>query len=284
MDVVAFSIRRPVFAWVLMSALIIFGGIFVNRLGVSQLPDVDFPVLTVSAIYEGASPEVVESELIDPIEQQLLSIEGIQQMRASVRQGGGSVTLDFKIDRDIDIALQEVQAAISSLRLPPGVDPPVIRKQNPEESPIMFISVFADKPIREVVTFVEDAVLDQFRFLPEIGEVSIGGFSSRNLRIWPNMVELRKRDLTVLDLVEAVTSQHVETAAGQFSDGLTERRVRWLGEAASAEEVGKIRILKRSGSVIHDAVIRVGEWTRCHFHQRAQNARCQRSRGRRNGH
>lgn len=242
-----------------MSALIIFGGVLANRLGVSQLPDVDFPILTVSAVYEGASPEVVEAELIDPIEQQLLSIEGIQQMRASVRQGGGSVSLDFDIDRDIDVALQEVQASLSSLRLPPGVDPPVIRKQNPEESPIMFISVFADKPIREVVTFVEDVVLDQFRFIPEIGEVSIGGFSVRNLRVWPNMAELRKRDLTVTDLVDAVTTQHVDTAAGQFSDGLTERRVRWLGEAASPEEVEKIRILRRSGSVIHDAVIRVGD-------------------------
>lgn len=242
-----------------MSALIIFGGVLANRLGVSQLPDVDFPILTVSATYEGASPEVVEAELIDPIEQQLLSIEGIKQMRASVRQGGGSVSLDFDIDRDIDIALQEVQASLSSLRLPPGVDPPVIRKQNPEESPIMFISVFADKPIREVVTFVEDVVLDQFRFIPDIGEVSIGGFSVRNLRVWPNMGELHKRDLTVTDLVDSVTTQHVDTAAGQFSDGLTERRVRWLGEAASPEEVEKIRILRRSGSVIHDAVIRVGD-------------------------
>lgn len=242
-----------------MSALIIFGSVLVNRLGVSQLPDVDFPVLTISATYEGASPEVVESELIDPIEQQLLSIEGIKQMRASVRQGGGSVSLDFDIDRDIDIALQEVQASLSSLRLPPGVDPPVIRKQNPEESPIMFVSVFADKPIREVVTFVEDVVLDQFRFLPDIGEVSVGGFAVRNLRVWPNMAELRQRDLTVTDLVDAVTTQHVDTAAGQFSDGLTERRARWLGEAASPEEFEKIRILRRSGSVIHDAVIRVGD-------------------------
>lgn len=259
MDLIAISIRRPVFAWILMSALIVFGAILANRLGVSQLPDVDFPVLSVSVTYEGAAPEVVEAELIDPIEQQLLSIEGIKQMRASVRQGGGSVSLDFDIDRDIDVALQEVQASLSSLRLPPGVDRPVIRKQNPEESPIMFISIFADKPIREVVTYAEDFVLDQFRFIPEIGEVSIGGFSSRNLRIWPNMIELARRDLTVTDLVDTVNVQHVDTAAGQFSDGKTERRVRWLGEAASPEEIKGIRILRRSGSVIHDAVIKIGD-------------------------
>lgn len=242
-----------------MSAMIIFGAISAGRLGVSQLPDVDFPVLSITTTYEGASPEVVEAELVDPIEQRLLSIEGIKQMRASARQGAGTVVLDFDINRDIDVALQEVQAALSSLRLPQGIDPPVIRKQNPDDSPMMFISIYADKPRREVIKFIEDAVLDQFRFLPEIGEVSIGGFSERNLRIWPDLKKLRKYDLTVTDLSDAITTQHVETAAGQFSDGTTERRIRWLGEASSPEEVEKIRILKRSGSIIYDAVIHVGD-------------------------
>lgn len=257
MDLIAISIRRPVFAWILMSALIIFGAILANRLGTSQLPDVDFPILTVSVTYEGAAPEVVEAELIEEIEEKLISIEGIQQIRSSVRQGGGSVSLDFDINRDIDVALQEVQAALSSLRLPPGVDPPIIRKQNPEEQPIMFVSIYADKPLREVVSYTEDFLLDQFRFLPEIGEVSIGGFSTRNLRVWPDLAKLRKFDLTVLDLVDAITVQHVDTAAGQFSDGKTERRVRWLGEATSPEKLGEIQILRRSGGVIYDAVIRV---------------------------
>ncbi len=260
MDLIAISIRRPVFAWILMSALIIFGGVLATRLGVSQLPDVDFPVLSISVTYEGAAPEVVEAELIDPIEQQLLSIEGIKQMRSSVRQGGGTVSLDFDIERNIDVALQEVQASLSSVRLPVGVDRPIIRKQNPEEQPIMFISISADKPLREVVSFTEDVVLDQFRFIPEIGEVSIGGFSSRNLRIWPNLKELAKRNLSVLDLVDAVTTEHVDTAAGQFSDGKTERRVRWLGEATSPDEAGNIRILKRAGGgIIHDANIRFSD-------------------------
>lgn len=257
MDLIAISIRRPVFAWILMSAMIIFGAILANRMGTSQLPDVDFPILTISVAYEGAAPEVVEAELIEDIEEKVISIEGIEQIRSSVRQGGGTVSLDFNINRDIDVALQEVQAALSSLKLPPGVDPPVIRKQNPEEQPIMFISIYANKPLREVMSYTEDFLLDQFRFLPQIGEVSVGGFSTRNLRIWPDLEKLKKYDLTVLDLVDSVTVQHVDTAAGQFSDGKTERRVRWLGEATSPEKLGDIQILKRAGGVIYDAVIHV---------------------------
>jgi hydrophobe/amphiphile efflux-1 (HAE1) family protein len=262
MDLIAISIRRPVFAWILMSAMIVFGAILANRLGVSQLPDVDFPILNVSVTYEGAAPEVVEAELIEPIEEALISIEGIKQMRSSVRQGGGSVSLDFDITRNIDVALQEVQASLSSLRLPVGVDPPVIRKQNPEEQPIMFVSLYANKPLREVVSYTEDYLLDQFRFLPEIGEVSIGGFSTRNMRIWPDLKKLKKYDLTVLDLVDAITVQHVDTAAGQFTDGKTEKRVRWLGEATSPEMLGDIQILRRSGGVIYDAVIHLKDVAR----------------------
>lgn len=257
MNLIRISIQRPVFAWILMSALIIFGAISFNRLGVSQLPDVDFPVLSISVNYEGASPEVVEAELIDKIEQALLSIEGIEEMRSSVRQGSGSVTLNFDIDRNVDVALQEVQTALSQVRLPESVDPPVVRKRNPEESPIMFISVTTEKPLRETLIWADTYLLDQFRFIPGIGEVDIGGFSSRNMRIWPKLDKLRQYELTVIDLLDAIETQHLESAAGQFDNGKREYRVRWLGEAVSAAEVGNIRILRRGGQIIQDREFRV---------------------------
>lgn len=251
MNLVSLSIRRPVFAWILMSAFIIVGAICANRLGVSQLPDIDFPVLSISVSYEGASPEVVESELIEPIEERLLGIEGVKQMRSSVRQGAGSVTLDLQIERNVDVALQEVQAALSQLRLPPGVDPPVIRKTNPEDNPFIFLGVVSDKPTKEVIHWIDSFLLDQFRLIPGIGEVGISGYPERNLRIWPDMQKLKELDLTVVDIVTALKSQHLESAAGQFAEGDKELRVRWMGEAVSPEDVGRIRILRRGGEIIH---------------------------------
>ena len=161
MNLIKLSIERTVFAWILMSALIIFGAISLNRLGISQMPDVDFPVLSISVTYEGAAPEVIEADIIDQMEQRLLSIEGLIEMRSTVRQGEGSIRLDFDINRNIDVALQEVQAALSRLRLPSDVDPPIIRKRNPEESPIMFVSVYADRPVREVLLFMENCFRKQ---------------------------------------------------------------------------------------------------------------------------
>lgn len=257
MNLIELSLRRPVFAWILMSALIVFGAVCASRMGVSQMPDVDFPVLNVSVRYEGASPEVVEAEIIDPIEQTLLSIEGIKEMRSNARQGSASVNLDFDIDRDVDVALQEVQSALSQLRLPTDVDPPVISKRNPEEQPIMFLGVSSSAPLREVVSWLDNYLLDQFRFIPGIGEVAIAGFSQKNLRVWPDVTKLKQADLTVTDLLDAIETQHIETSAGQFIEGQRELRVRWLGEAADPVEFGNIQILRRGGQIIQDKIYRI---------------------------
>jgi multidrug efflux pump subunit AcrB len=263
MNLIDLSIRRPVFAWVLMFGLIVFGAISLNKTGVSQMPDVDFPVLNVSVTYEGAAPEVVESELIDPIEEKLLSIEGIEEMRASASQGAGRVTLYFNINRNVDVALQEVQSVLSQLRLPTNVDPPIIRKQNPEEDPILILSVYGDVPIRELLRWTDLYLLDQLRFIKGVGEVNIGGFSDRNLRVWIDPKKLEKYDLTINDVVDALKSQHLESAAGQLVEGERELRLRWLGEATNPDQVENIRILKRNGSGINfDRVIRIADVAR----------------------
>lgn len=263
MNLIDLSIRRPVFAWVLMFGLIVFGAISMLKTGVSQMPDVDFPVLNVSVTYEGAAPEVVEAEIIDPIEEKLLLIEGIEEMRASASQGSGRVTLYFNINRNVDVALQEVQSALSQLRLPTNVDPPVIRKQNPEEDPILILSVYGDVPIKELLRWTDVYLLDQLRFLPGVGEVNIGGFSDRNLRVWIDPKKLEQFDLSVSDVVEALKTQHLESAAGQLVEGERELRLRWLGEATDPEQVGDIRILRRAGAAItFDRVIRVKDVAR----------------------
>src|SRR5437868_6847762 len=100
MNLIDHSIRRPVFAWVLMFGLIVFGAVSLNRLGISQMPDVNFPILNISINYEGAAPEVVEADLLDPIEQKLLTVEGIKEMRSTANQGAASITLEFDIDRN----------------------------------------------------------------------------------------------------------------------------------------------------------------------------------------
>ena len=259
MNLIDLSIRRPVFAWVLMFAMIVFGAISLSKMGTSQLPDVDFPIINVSVTYDGAAPEVVESELVDPIEERLLAIEGIKEMRSSAAQGTGSVTLEFDINRNVDVALQEVQTALSQLKLPTGIDPPIITKKNPEEDPIVIVAISGKTDLKNLLAWSDSYLLDQLRFLPGVGEVTVGGFSDRNLRVWLDPKKLAQFELTISDVITALNAQHVESAAGQFTEKMRELRVRWLGEAGSVDEVKQIRILKRGSERVVGRKITIGD-------------------------
>ena len=106
------SINRPVFAWMLMFALMIFGVISVQKIGISKLPDVDFPTISIRLAWEGAAPEVMEADVVDVVEEAVTSIQGVREINSSVRQGQATVTLELDLDRDIDVAVQEVQSKL----------------------------------------------------------------------------------------------------------------------------------------------------------------------------
>ncbi len=263
MNIIKTSITRPVFAWILMSALIIFGGISFLRLGISQMPDVDFPIISISLSYEGASPEIVESDLIDPFEERLLSLEGLKELKSTARQGSANIQIEFDINRNVDVALQEVQAAISQIRLPTGVlDNPIVRKQNPEEEPLMFIGIIADKPIREISNYANDFIIDQLQTVEGAGDVSIAGFSNRNLRVWIDQNKLKSADLTITDILDSIQQQHVERSAGFITNKEIELNARQYGEAQNIEEFANLPILRRGGSIIYNQKYKLKDFAR----------------------
>lgn len=263
MNFSAVSIRNPVFAWMLMSAMMIFGAISVSRLGVSMLPDVDQPILDVNVTYEGAAPEIMEAEIVDRIEQRVLTVEGIKEVRASVRQGSANIRLEFELSRDLDSALQDVQTALSQIRFPPLADRPIIRKQNPEEDPIMFIGVSAETtPYIEMIRLMDTYILDQFQQVPGVGEVQMVGFGERNLRIWVDGKKLQQYELTVLDVLRAIREQHIEVSAGILETPKLEFTMRTLGEASSVAEIEAIRIQYRGGSPILGSPLRIKDVAR----------------------
>lgn len=262
MNIADFSIKRPVFAWMLMTALIVFGGISLMRLGISQMPDVDFPVLDIRVTYEGAAPAIIEAEIVEPIEGRVMAIEGIKEMRSSIQNGVANVKLEFEIGRNIDAALQEVQAALSQLRLPSQVDPPVIRKQNPEEDPIMFIGIASDKPLLETIRYADLTLQTEFQTIPGVGEVNVGGFSVRNLRLFVDNEKLKKNLLTVLDVANAIDQGHRELAAGFIEDDKKATNVRAMGEGYTPEQIADIWIRRRGGEAIREPVLQIKDVAR----------------------
>jgi hydrophobe/amphiphile efflux-1 (HAE1) family protein len=257
------SIRRPVFAWMLMAALIIFGAISLSRLGVSEQPDVDFPVLTINATWSGAAPEIMETEVVDKIEEQVLSTEGVRNVTSQIQQGQASITLEFDIDQNIDAALTEVQSKLSSVELPIGVDVPTIVKTNPEDQPILLLTASSSKrDIHALTEFLELNVVDQLKILPGVGEVTLAGYEPRNLRVWVDNAKLKPLQLTILDVKSALQSEQVEEAAGYLENASTEFNVRTMGEGATPEAVGDIRIKNRGGESIYNSNIRIHDVAR----------------------
>ncbi len=252
MNLSELSIRRPVLAWMMMAAIIVFGMLSFQRLGVSQLPDVDFPVISVGLNLHGAAPEVMESQVIDPLEDALMEIDGIRTIKSSSQQSSGNISLEFELNRNIKESLQEVQNKINQVKnlLPANLLPPTLRKTNPEDQPIMWIAITSKnpdaKPI-ELMSYARDVLYDQFTTISGVGNVALGGYVSPALRVWVDLKKLHQQDLTPQDIVTAIQKEQIEIPAGTISDEKNEYILRSKGEATSVADFGEIPILSRIG-------------------------------------
>jgi HAE1 family hydrophobic/amphiphilic exporter-1 len=246
------SIKNPVFAWMLMLGLIVFGAVGFSRMGISQLPDVDFPVLTVTVNWQGAAPETMESAVTDIIEDAVMSVDGIQQVQSSSREGVAQITITFNLSQDVNVALQQVQSKIAQAQrnLPNDIDPPIVTKSNPEDQPILWSAVSGDRPLRDIILFIRDHLRDKLTTISGVGDIFLGGYVDPNMRIWLHPEEMRLREISVDDVIRAVENEHVLSPSGYMDNGPKEINVRVYGEADTAEEFDRMIIPARSGAPI----------------------------------
>ena len=253
------SIRNHVFAWMLMLGLIGFGiitftgyGNVVKGLGVSQNPDVDFPVVSVSVTYEGASPDIMETDVVDPIEDAVTSIEGVKQISSTSRYGSANITVEFELSRNIDAALQDVQSRVAQAarRLPREIDPPTVSKSNPEDQPIMWVALAGNRPPTYMADYVRDVIRPQLQTIEGVGEVFIGGYRERTIRVWFDATRMEAHGLTVQDVMTAIQNEHLEVPAGRIETAQREMNVRAEGEALDVEQFRQLVVAFRSGTPI----------------------------------
>lgn len=256
------AIRKPVFAWMLMAGLIIFGGLSFKQLGVSQLPDVDFPVVGVSVNLPGAAPVVVETQVIDTLEDAIMQIGGIRSISSSSTQASGSISIEFELNRNIDDAMQEVEGRIAQVRdlLPVDLMPPTVRKTNPEDQPIMWVAVSSnDKKIsaNDTMIFARNNLYNNFSTIPGVGDILLGGYVDPALRVWVDLKKLKALDLSSDDVLKAIQNEHVEIPAGRIENDRYEFNVRIMGEAKNPHDFGMIPINTRSGLGASEKILRL---------------------------
>jgi HAE1 family hydrophobic/amphiphilic exporter-1 len=257
------SIKNPVMAWMILIGIIVFGAISYTGLGKSLMPDVDFPVLTVTITWAGAAPDVVESQVTDVVEGAVIGIDGVTEVTSSSTRGASQVTVQFTLDKNIDSALQQVQSALASVakNLPNDIDPAIIKKSNPDASPIIWLSFSGTRPTQFLMEYTKNYLNDAFASVPGVAQVMLGGYLNPSLRVWLDPKKMIQKEITTDDILNAIASGHDEVPAGFIDNGTRETSIRLLGEAASAPEFASIVIPSRRGMSIWKP-IRIGEVAR----------------------
>ncbi|HEK85316.1 MAG TPA: efflux RND transporter permease subunit [Candidatus Aminicenantes bacterium] len=253
MNLTEVCVRKPVLAWMIMAAAIVFGLVTANRIGISQFPDVDFPMISVSVTWEGAAPEVVENDVVIPLEEALAQIESLRTITSTARMGSASISIELELSRNVDLALQDVQAKVSQAArtLPKDIDPPVISKSNPEDNPIMMLAMSGPYPNRVISDYLQYGLAEKLQTIPGVGEITMMGFQARNIRVWVDASKLDEKGLTVMDVINALQREHVELPAGRIESPGREINVRVLGEAIDLETLRKIIVREVNGAPVY---------------------------------
>ncbi|MBN8552511.1 MAG: efflux RND transporter permease subunit [Caulobacterales bacterium] len=257
------SVRRPVLAAVAAIVLVVLGAAAFFLLPVRELPDIDPPVVSISTSYPGASAEVIESRITEPIEQQVAGIQGVERITSSSRDGQSRVSIEFSLDRDIDAAANDVRDRVSRVvgRLPNQADPPQVAKADSDASPIIIVFFRSTTMNRlELTDYADRYLVERFSTVPGVAAVQIFGEQRYAMRIWLDPAAMAARGLTVTDIENALTAQNVELPAGSLESTSRDYTVRVARNFSTPEQFASLPL---SGSAEDGAyVTRLGDIAR----------------------
>jgi multidrug efflux pump len=239
------SVRRPVFAAVAAIVLCVVGLAAFFFLPVRELPDVDPPIVSISTSYAGASAEVIESRITEPLEQQIAGIQGVQRINSTSRDGRSNINIEFTLDRNIDDAANDVRDRVSRAlgRLPQQADPPTVAKADSDSQPIIILFLRSETLNRlELTDYADRYLIDRFATVDGVAQVQIYGEQRYAMRIWLDAAALGARGLTVTDVENALTSQNVELPAGALESTDKDYTVRVARNYATPEEFAQLPI------------------------------------------
>ena len=248
-----FCIRRPVFATVLSLGLLLFGAIGYERLSVRELPDIEFPTVSVRTVLPGASPEVVEKEITEELEEAISTVEGIRTLRSTSAEEYSNISIEFELDRPVDSAVQDVRDRVRGVigELPEEAHEPVVRKTDMDARAILWISVNSDSgDLRELTEYADNVVRERIQRLPGVGTVHIGGRKRFAVHVELDGDRLSAHGLTVADVQDALRRENVEIPSGRIEGRSREFVVQTEGSLPSVESFNDLVLAWRDGAPV----------------------------------
>src|SRR5262249_7469873 len=248
-------VKRPVFATVLILSLTVVGAFSFTRLGVDRFPKVDFPTITVTTVQQGAAPEQIETEITDKIEEAVNTISGIDDLRSISSEGVSQVIVSFVLEKDTDVAAQEVRDKVNSVlpRLPKTIEQPRVDKMDPDAAPVLSLALSANKPVRDITEYADKTLRRQLESVNGVGQVLILGGRQRQVNIWLDADRLRSYNLTVTDVARSLQGQNIEIPGGRVDQGPQSLTLRTRGRVPSVASFGEIVVREKDGHPIRIA-------------------------------
>jgi HAE1 family hydrophobic/amphiphilic exporter-1 len=245
-------VRRPVFATMLVLSLTVIGGFSFIGLGVDLIPNVDVPTVAVTVVNPGASPEQIETEITKKIEGAVNTISGIDQLRSSSVEGQSSVILQFVLEKNGDVAAQEVRDKVNLViaSLPETALAPVVQKFDPGAMPVLQIVVSSDLPLREVTEVADEQIKQRLESINGVGQVQIVGGTRREIQVRLDPERMSAYGVTVSDVAAALRQQNVELPGGRIERGSEELTVRTMGRVTNARDFKDIAVANRNAYVV----------------------------------
>src|SRR5882672_3657905 len=247
------SIRRPVLASMMSAALVLFGVIGYLRLSVRELPDIDPPIISVTTILPGANAQVVETAVTDVLEEELSTIQGIRTISSASAEQTSNITLEFTLDRPVDVAAQDVRDKVSRVRgrLPVDLLEPVIAKQSADAQPFFWLALSSDNfDLMQLSDLADRLVKARLQTLPGVGSAQVVGERRYSMRVWVQPSALSARGLTIQDVEGSIVSRNVEIPAGRIESTRREFSVRSLGELKTPQEFGEMVVASQGNQLI----------------------------------
>lgn len=243
------SINRPVMTTMVILALVVFGAVSYKTIGVNYFPEVEFPVVTITVVYEGADPETVESEVVDKIEEAVNTISGIKSLRSESLEGLGQVFVEFELEYDVDIVSQDVRDKVAAIRgdLPLEIEAPIIEKFDINSAPILAVALSGPVNIRDLSAYADDVVKPQIESIQGVGNVRLVGRREREIRIWLRGEVLRAHNLAAQDVLDALARENLEPPGGRVETADQEIIVKTKGKVDSYKAFGDVVIANRGG-------------------------------------
>lgn len=243
------SVKRPTFIAMIMFALAIFGLLAYKDLGVDLFPKIDFPVISIVSNLPGADPETMEKTVTEIVEESISTISSIKQLRSTSAEGISQVVVEFDLEKNVDVAYQEIQAKIGTVKklLPDDLKEIVIEKFDIDSAPIMAVIVSGDLPIQQLSKIADKNVKDRLQQVPGVGQIKTVGKQNRNIWIYLDPYKLEGSLLTVQDVITALKTQHIEFPGGRISSSSLELAVKTKAEMDDAKKLNNIVITYRNG-------------------------------------